>query len=368
MFEEIVQKILKSDIVGKNSAIISKDQKVAYLDNFDIGELQKDEVRIRPVVAGVCGTDVKILHNQKPCADGPIGHEASAVVVESLAEEFKRGDFVVVSPHIAEQRATGFYHGNIGYSEGKGILIKEQILHKNRLKRIDSSHRSLYSAQALTQADGLACCIRSQKVLTIQKEMKAAVLGAGTMGILHGQLLESKEAIVSFIDINKNALDMAKKVKIGSNYYLFEEAEKLQDMFDIVIVANGDPKSYEQAARLVKSGGQYNSFAGMFNGQHTIVISGKEVDVMAYHHEKKPAESICFEDKTIIFSGALGYHIEEFDLACKMLLDKTIDPTVLITKSIPLDEKTISHILEYYELGGKIMTYPYFDYIFNNRS
>ena len=76
--------------------------------HFEICEIQKpeikapDEVLIRVLAAGVCGTDVHIFHDQfQNYPPVVLGHEFSGVVekVGPAVEGFVPGDRVVGEPH-----------------------------------------------------------------------------------------------------------------------------------------------------------------------------------------------------------------------------------------------------------------------------
>lgn len=363
-FMGVIQRVNSSQFDNSSCGIISQNNQVSYTPNYKLGLLGENEVKIRPLVVGVCGTDIKILNNQRLCVDGPIGHEATAVITEvgKAITSFKTGDFVVVSPHIAEERNGSFYNGNIGYSEGKGILIKEQILDVTRILKIDTQYYDKHTADSLTQTDGLACCIRSQKVLNTQKGMRGVVLGAGAMGMLHAQLLQSKGVEVTLVDINPKALEVARKIGVGKQYYSFEKAAILKESLDIVIVANGDPRSYLQAIELVKSKGQVNAFASMFNKQRIVKVGNTEVDVITYHLEERKPETLNIEGKKITFSGALGYREDEFKQAYQLLVTRVVDPSLFVTTRLSLNANTIEEVIQSYSNGGKILIYPYYEY------
>src|SRR5574341_1577729 len=72
------------------------------LDELAVPDPQPGEVRLRPLAAGLCGTDAHILHGEFPAACPVVlGHEVAGVVdalgadVKGLAE----GDLVSVQPN-----------------------------------------------------------------------------------------------------------------------------------------------------------------------------------------------------------------------------------------------------------------------------
>ncbi len=361
-FINIKEYILTMNLSESNSCVMSKQGNVYYEKNLQLDDLKEDEVKVRPIAVGVCGTDIKILNKLKPCVDGAIGHEATAIVVSSgdNAKEFKRGDFVAISPHIHEEINGKLYNGNIGFSEGKGVLTMEQNLHKSRIIKIDEKFEELNYAVGLTQSDGLACCIRSQKAIDFSNVKNAIILGAGSMGMFHSLLLKSKNIEVTIADINQTALDFAMYHDVSNKYVLSNELYTLNNIYDLVIVCNGDPASYSQAFDIVRNNGEVNMYASMFNKQRSITIGNRELDIMKYHLEEHLPEVVELgNNKSIRVSGALGYESDEFSEAINKILTKEIDPTKFITSKFNLSSSVIDEILSSYEKGGKIMIYPY---------
>ena len=72
------------------------------LEELPVPDPGPEEVRIRPLAVGVCGTDAHILHGEFP-APAPVvlGHEVSGLVeaVGAEVKGFREGDFVTVQPN-----------------------------------------------------------------------------------------------------------------------------------------------------------------------------------------------------------------------------------------------------------------------------
>jgi 2-desacetyl-2-hydroxyethyl bacteriochlorophyllide A dehydrogenase len=83
------------------TALLTEPEKIIF-DEISAPPLEKNEVRIRPVLAGVCGTDISIYKGHRP-AEYPfiLGHEVMGSVTEigTGVTKFKIGDRVVVEPN-----------------------------------------------------------------------------------------------------------------------------------------------------------------------------------------------------------------------------------------------------------------------------
>ena len=83
------------------AALLTGPEKIIF-DEISMPPLGINEVRIRPVLAGICGTDISIYKGHRP-AEYPfiLGHEVMGRVVEtgSGVTKFRIGDRVIVEPN-----------------------------------------------------------------------------------------------------------------------------------------------------------------------------------------------------------------------------------------------------------------------------
>jgi len=84
-------------------AIFSAPYKIDF-QNVDIPSITPDEVLLRIISIGVCGSDIQMYHGLHKYMTYPVvpGHEVSAVVekVGANVKDFKVGDRVTVEPQI----------------------------------------------------------------------------------------------------------------------------------------------------------------------------------------------------------------------------------------------------------------------------
>ena len=83
------------------AALLTGPEKIIF-ERIDAPPLMPDEVRIRPVLAGVCGTDISVYKGHRPIEYPFVpGHEVLGMVTEIGAgvTKFKIGDRVIVEPN-----------------------------------------------------------------------------------------------------------------------------------------------------------------------------------------------------------------------------------------------------------------------------
>jgi len=83
------------------AALLTEPERIVF-DEIDAPPIGNDEVRIRPALAGVCGTDISIYKGHRP-TEYPFvpGHEVMGRVTETgtSVTKFRIGDRVIVEPN-----------------------------------------------------------------------------------------------------------------------------------------------------------------------------------------------------------------------------------------------------------------------------
>jgi len=165
---------------------------------LSLGPCGPDEVRIRNVAAGVCGTDIHIYHGEKGSADVKppvvLGHEFSGIVEEigSAVTTCKVGDLVTVDPNIYCGRCDACRNGkkqhcanlvavgvnfNGGFAQGCKVP-QSQVF--SLPAGIDPEEAAF--------AEPLACCLHGIDLAQIRPGCSVCVIGGGTIGQIMVQL------------------------------------------------------------------------------------------------------------------------------------------------------------------------------------
>ena len=163
-----------------------------------------NEVLIRNMACGVCGTDVHIYHGEPGSAEVTppvvLGHEYAGVVaaVGSAVTIVKPGDAVAVDPNIY---CGTCYHCRKGHKQlcdnmqavgvtRNGGFAEYSMVPETQVFKMNPE----IGFPAMAMAEPLACCIHGIEQVNIQSGDAVAVVGGGTIGLLMVQLARLRGA------------------------------------------------------------------------------------------------------------------------------------------------------------------------------
>jgi 2-desacetyl-2-hydroxyethyl bacteriochlorophyllide A dehydrogenase len=229
-----------------------------------------DEVLVKPVRIGICGTDYHIYEGNQPFLDYPrvMGHELAVEVVEAPeGSNFTAGDICVVNPYLACGQCSACRKGK------PNCCVKLAVLGVHR----DGGMTSLLSLppRNLIAADGLApdeCAMVEFLAIGAHAVRRGAVtaadrvlvIGAGPIGLGVGLFASLSGAAVTMMDRDQSRLDAAEELlRVSGSILAAGDVTGLVDSctagegFDIVFDATGNPSSIETAFAFTAHGGRY---------------------------------------------------------------------------------------------------------------
>ncbi|MEM3519052.1 MAG: zinc-dependent dehydrogenase [Candidatus Hadarchaeales archaeon] len=253
-----------------------------YYNNRDVRveempkpEISSDEILLRTMVCGICGSDVLEWYRVKS-APRVLGHEATGVI-EEVGENvsgWRLGDRVFVSHHVPcgnckyclrghetaceTLHTTNFYPG--GFSE---FIRIPKINVEKGIYRLPPS----LSFEEGTLIEPLACVVRGQRLAGVKRDGVILILGSGPSGILHISLAKAKKiGKIIATDISEYRLQAAKKFGADEVIDARENVPKVVREItgsgaDWVIVCTGAEKAAAQAMESVERGGVILFFA-----------------------------------------------------------------------------------------------------------
>ncbi|OLP62445.1 zinc-binding dehydrogenase [Xaviernesmea oryzae] len=239
----------------------------AELGRLDLGPLPAGHVLLRVKAAGLCHTDIDVLHARYGDGAFPVipGHEYAGEI-EAVAADvtgFKPGDRVAVDPNLPcgtcpacrkgltnlcrDLKAYGVSH-NGGFAEMS--LVKAGHLH--------TIGDMPYPTAAL--AEPLACVLNGLQIAGITEGMRphenALVFGAGPIGLLLALSLKARGVeTVTVADINESRLGFAEHLGLQGAVSGSEALTRQAKGFDLVADATGIAKVVEDMIALVADGG-----------------------------------------------------------------------------------------------------------------
>lgn len=294
-----------------------------------------DDVKIKVVNCGICGSEVHAYHGLHPFRIPPIvsGHEVAGDVVEvgPGVTRFKVGDRVTVEPHYGCGHCWYCGHGlyNVcpdkkvlgagGWSGGLGeyIVTPEQTV----VKLPDTLS---YEEGALIEpvANGMYAVRHSN----ITPETNIVVIGCGPIGIgdfLCARLWNPK----SILMVDVSDFNLQKAVEMGATLTCNSRRENLAGRVmeltdgvgaDLVFLAFGDAPTIQQAFEITRRGGQI--------AQHALMKDG-----IAFPYRVHQQHELDFKAYNM-------YTFEDFELIARAIHEGKMDLSHFVTQRYPIEQ------------------------------
>ncbi|MBI2659174.1 alcohol dehydrogenase catalytic domain-containing protein [Candidatus Woesearchaeota archaeon] len=252
------------------------NNKDVRIEEMSIPEINDDEILIKTMASGICGTDVLEWYRIKK-APLVLGHEFSGIVEKAgkNVKNFKIGDRVMVSHHVPCMKCHYCLNNHHTACE---------TLHKTnvdpggfseyvRIPKINVEIGTFKLPENVSFEEGtfiepLGTVIRAQRLANLKENQTLLVIGSGISGLMHIALAKSKNTkkIVA-VDINEYRLNAAKR--FGADFVfdgkesIAEEIKKINDgrLADVVIVCTGAMAAAQQGLKCVDKGGIILFFA-----------------------------------------------------------------------------------------------------------
>lgn len=293
------------------------------------------ELVVRSHVAGVCRTDLEMLHGgltDPRWVRFPLvpGHEWSGTVAElgDGVTDFAVGDRVVCEGMIPCNRCRRCKQGEtqlclnydqIGFTRGGGygefVRVPRHVVH--RLPDAVS-----FATGALVEPT--ACVLRGLERGRPRPGETIGVIGIGTLGSLALTLarLYTPGALVAF-GVRAEELDLAAKLGAGATVHVTDEDPVAAthritgDGLDLVLETAGAVDAIELATRLVRPGGRVVLLG--------IAGEGKKLEL--------PADRIMFGDMDVI--GSCSYSTAAWAGVLRLLERDAVDLDPIVTHRFP---------------------------------
>jgi 2-desacetyl-2-hydroxyethyl bacteriochlorophyllide A dehydrogenase len=287
-----------------------------------------NQALIKVEACGICGTDIHVIRGEFAPTRYPIipGHEfcGEVIAVGSEVRNLQVGDFVAVDPSLFDgtcrQCRLGRFnlceHWNaIGVGSANGACAQLVAVPAVNAFRLPADLPRNWGALV----EPLSCAVHGLDQVGIRAAEDYLIYGAGTMGLLLGQLVKDSGAErLDIVDTNPKRHALAKR--LGADRVAASSAElDRPEGWNVVIDATGAVPAIEDGIRRVARGGTFLMF-GVANADAKASISPFRV----YNDEIK-----------IIGSMAV---LHSFERALALLAKGVIDSEAMITDRFPLDD------------------------------
>ena len=292
------------------------------------------EVVVRVVAVGLCGTDYRIWTGERPVAYPLVmGHEfiGHVLAVGPGVDNVRVGEKVAVEPNYSCGVCALCREGNRNLCLARtavGIDVDGGLAEQARLPaRVCWPAPPALSDEQLLLAEPLAVVTRAAGRAAPRAGETAAVVGAGTLGLLAVQVLKARGLSVLAVGRTEARLDVARALgadAVAAANAPTPDAAPLaaaralsgREGVDVVIETAGTPEAVGQAIELARPGGR-------------VVLTGLP-------HAPSSVEFFRVVRRELSLFGSMIYQAE-FPEAIRLLADGKVRTERLLTHRFPLE-------------------------------
>ncbi|MHA2391547.1 MAG: zinc-dependent alcohol dehydrogenase [Promethearchaeota archaeon] len=303
-------------------------------NNIPIPELQQNDVLVKMMRIGICGSDIHVYHGKHPYTTYPItqGHEVSGIIekIGSNVKNVKPGDKVTIEPQVVCNQCYPCTHGKYHICDNLKVMGFQTTGAASEFFKVDSKKVvKLPDNMTYEQGAMIEPCAVAVHAVSRGGDLSGynvLVLGAGPIGNLVGQTAKALGAsAVMITDLSDYRLEIAKDVAIDftvnpSKQNLSEEIEKVfgANKADLIIECVGSNETIDAAITNARKGTD-------------IIIVGVFGD--------KPTVDLGFvQDRELRLTGTLMYQSDDYHKAIELVNSGKIKLEPLMTVHFPFKE------------------------------
>ncbi len=267
-------------------AFILKEPEKLEMVDIEPKEPDDNEVQIKTMACGICGTDFHAYHGKHLTVKYPVipGHELSGVVVRtgSKVKSFHPGDHVVVDPNITcghcdyckegkENFCENMRSVGINYSGGYGeyVTVPEKVVYSVP-DGLDFKHAAM--------AEPVACIIHAFETTDVHLGGSAIILGTGFIGLTFLQILKGMGYYPVHI-MGRNPVRNKLAAKYGADA-LYTSSDEIMNSplvgkANLVIEATGDNNVLARTVDMVAPSGKIFAFSVYPPGENVSINANK---------------------------------------------------------------------------------------------
>lgn len=299
---------------------------------------EKDQVLVKVVYTGICGTDIHGFKGEYDRLKTPLvlGHEFSGIVesVGELVKKVKPGDLVTSETTFdtcgeCENCKNKEYNlclnrkglgSQVNGSFAEFVLTREESIH------LLNDHISLLEASI---TEPIACGVHaSMEKVNVQAGETAIIIGPGPIGLCLSQVLKGLGATVIVLGITQDRQRLETALELGVDYVIDTQTEDAVKKIHALTNNVGADYCFEcsGAAPAVKNVFDYLKQKG------TLIQMG----VFSKNENPLDLNSIVQREMNVI--GSRSQKPSTWKITLDLMTQKKIDAEKLITRVVPLDE------------------------------
>jgi L-iditol 2-dehydrogenase len=339
-------------------AVVKTQKGEGFVEFREVDEpvIGETDVLLRVNAAGICGSDLMILHDFFLGYNVPVilGHEFAGIAerVGSKVSRISPGQRVVSETHAYVCNSCAYCKSGLynlcmsrkGFGYGldgaftKYVKAREPIIHAL------PDQISLDDAAALEPLSVAVNALTCNSRISVGDSVM--IVGPGPIGLLSLQiaiLSGAKSVTVVGTEHSRKRLDLA--TKLGADHVLTDQelndglsSGKYSDFFDVGIITTGTPSSFEPTLRAVRKGA-------------TVVHIGESTKQASFQFS-------LIEKKNLRVQGSFSHNWPIWEKAISLVENKKVDLSSLITHKIPLEEWKTGFDLAESREGVKVLLKP----------
>ncbi|MDQ3317577.1 MAG: zinc-binding dehydrogenase, partial [Actinomycetota bacterium] len=299
-----------------------------------------DWVRVKPLLSGICGSDLGTLSSENSPYFSPItsppfvmGHEVVGVVTDDNSG-FRAGERVVVEPalgcaargidppcpycasgrhalclnvskgHLSPGIQTGFCRDT-----GGGWTQRTLVAHPTQLHRVPES----LSDEAAVAIEPLACAVHAALKARPGPDGTTLVIGAGNIGLFTVAALRRLTDAGRIICVAKHERQREEALRLGA-----DEVVHPKQMYSGLPEMLGTEALKPELGKPVVAGGAQNVFecvgsSGTMEDAVRLTKPGGEVSLVGMPRAKSSLDLTALWYKEVSLAGAYAYGAEEYE-------------------------------------------------------
>ena len=323
-------------------AVMIKPGEIEFND-LPIPKPEADQVLVKIMKIGVCGSDIHVYHGKHPYTSYPVvqGHEVSGEVVEvgSKVTEIKAGDRVTIQPQVVCGKCYPCLHGRYHICDELKVMGFQTT-------GVASEYFAVKAEKVLKLPDGISFDVGAMveplavAVHALERSgerlegKKVLVLGAGPIGNLVAQVAKAMgAAAVMITDLSDYRLKVAKSC--GIDFCLNPKEQDLgkaifdhfgADKADLILECVGVNSTIDQAISSARK--------------------GTDIIVVGVFGDKPHVDLGLVQDRELRLIGTLMYQEQDFVQAIELIKLKKVKLEPLITDRFSFQDylKAYEHI------------------------
>ena len=313
--------------------VMTAPGKIEFHD-IPIPELAQNDVLVKIMRIGVCGSDIHVYHGKHPYTDYPVtqGHEVSGKIekIGSGVKNLKPGDKVTIQPQVVCDQCYPCTHGKYHICDNLKVMGFQTTGAGSEFFVVDSE-KIIKLPDDMTYEQGAMIEPCAVAVHAVSRGgdingFNVIVLGAGPIGNLVGQTAKALGAkAVMIADLSDFRLKIAKEVGID---FIINPTK--QDLSEEIVKAFGSNK----ADLIIECVGANETIDAAIENAR----KGSDIIIVGVFGDKPAVDLGFVQDRELRLIGTLMYQTEDYIKSIELVNSNKLSLEPLMTIHFPFED------------------------------